>query len=591
MKFCQQCGTENLDYAKFCQKCGAPLANLPEKDKALPPETPQKLQTAANYPDRKRQIIAGVVILAAAFIVCLSALVIYHDDQRKGYYSALTGANKYLEELEYDKAEASYLEAIKIDPKKEEPYLQLADLYLKQGKKEKASEILQQGQKATSSKRINKKLRKVDPQAAARAKTESSSESGGNYEEFMANTLSETGWADIGEFSDNEYNELGVVSAWRQDFDGDGSDELLTVTLEQHHTAEVRIALYKQDSGDVKLLDELMPKRTDTVNYGEEYRNIFLKKENGRWYLAINSMQTSQSYSSTVSNLNIYAIDDGFSQAESISESFYRGSFSIKSKDETILSFTDEEIAAFSAEQSQQEVNRALKQLKKVLSPYGLENHVSPPPEVGGTRVDIELLGYDENDTTETDLAMISRSQTGEYDEDGGEPEMSVKIKDFTDARERFAEENASDGDTADNEDGTDSEIRFTDIVNCLGMTREEIEETYGELDDEPYTTQDGGDYYAFSSSDGSTTVCFPAVFNGEGSTGIVSTADGVFTGIDSDGVSLKEFEHQMGVELESSSEEWDYYGETSDGTAIYLTLTDSDKLLPGDTVFLKHVD
>ena len=49
-----------------------------------------------------------------------------------------------------DKAEESYLSAIKVDPKEEEPYLSLADLYVSQEEYDKAIAILEQAEKNTS---------------------------------------------------------------------------------------------------------------------------------------------------------------------------------------------------------------------------------------------------------------------------------------------------------------------------------------------------------------------------------------------------------------------------------------------------------
>ena len=47
--------------------------------------------------------------------------------------------------MDYEKAEATYLEAIKIDSKQSKAYLKLADIYVKQNKIDKFINILEKG--------------------------------------------------------------------------------------------------------------------------------------------------------------------------------------------------------------------------------------------------------------------------------------------------------------------------------------------------------------------------------------------------------------------------------------------------------------
>ena len=49
---------------------------------------------------------------------------------------------EHLEEMDYEKAEDVFLEAIAIEPRKEEPYVKLAGLYLDRGEREKAKQII-----------------------------------------------------------------------------------------------------------------------------------------------------------------------------------------------------------------------------------------------------------------------------------------------------------------------------------------------------------------------------------------------------------------------------------------------------------------
>ena len=89
------------------------------------------------------------VILIAVVIAVI--LVMHSNDVKKQeeYKQYISQGDKYLEDLDYDKAEDAYLSAINLDPKQEDPYLALADLYLTQEEYDKAIEILKKAEKNT----------------------------------------------------------------------------------------------------------------------------------------------------------------------------------------------------------------------------------------------------------------------------------------------------------------------------------------------------------------------------------------------------------------------------------------------------------
>ena len=69
---------------------------------------------------------------------------------------------KYLEELKYEKAIATYKEVLKIDPKNLEAYLGIADAYVAMGEYEEALEILEEGYEETESRKIEEKIEVVE---------------------------------------------------------------------------------------------------------------------------------------------------------------------------------------------------------------------------------------------------------------------------------------------------------------------------------------------------------------------------------------------------------------------------------------------
>lgn len=159
--FCGNCGKKNEDGARFCEFCGKPLISEPEgqgQDPAQPfTEQEQRepaesegavqrqqiqqrqegeiVQPAQQNPPPKKKRKRWVWGIAAAAVLIIALIIagtlIFRDRQEKQrYQDALASGNRYLEEMDYEKAEDAYLEAISIDPKQKEPYLGLVDTYV-----------------------------------------------------------------------------------------------------------------------------------------------------------------------------------------------------------------------------------------------------------------------------------------------------------------------------------------------------------------------------------------------------------------------------------------------------------------------------
>ena len=147
--FCVKCGTENEDHAKFCKKCGNALDYNAQK------VTGDTFISEPVYPRPKRRnttvIVAAVVSIAlilVAIFLCLTTISKKKEEKRiQEYQNCMAQAENYLEELDYENAEAMFLTAIEIEPKKKDAYLNLADIYIVQEKYEKAIEILEKAEK------------------------------------------------------------------------------------------------------------------------------------------------------------------------------------------------------------------------------------------------------------------------------------------------------------------------------------------------------------------------------------------------------------------------------------------------------------
>ncbi|MFR8843313.1 MAG: tetratricopeptide repeat protein, partial [Faecalibacillus intestinalis] len=90
-----------------------------------------------------KYIVPCIIIVVISIIISL--VFVFNHTNTKEYDNKLEEAQKYVEEMDYEKAEATYLEAIKIDSKQSKAYLKLADIYVKQNKIDKFINILEKG--------------------------------------------------------------------------------------------------------------------------------------------------------------------------------------------------------------------------------------------------------------------------------------------------------------------------------------------------------------------------------------------------------------------------------------------------------------
>lgn len=218
--FCEKCGAKNQEHAKFCEKCGAPIQEAPTT----------KMEQAKQSPARthKKQIIAGSIILLVVLACVIGFLVYFNSQKQTEYKGRLETADKYLQELDYEHAEASYLEAIEIQPKKEEAYVKLADVYVTQGKIDQAVEILKKGTKKAGSKTLETKLARLSAaQERKSAQYQAYYDLCMEYQEKYGKPgYRETeGWDGV--------SLTGLCTIKLFDFDQDGSEELILVYSEK----------------------------------------------------------------------------------------------------------------------------------------------------------------------------------------------------------------------------------------------------------------------------------------------------------------------------------------------------------------------
>lgn len=101
---------------------------------------------------RKKLDTTEIILVVAIAVVAIAtaSFLILHGLNGPGaaYEDKMAEADSYMAELDYDKAEAAYLEAIDIAPRESDPYQKLYDMYKNQGEDKKAEEVGERAREA-----------------------------------------------------------------------------------------------------------------------------------------------------------------------------------------------------------------------------------------------------------------------------------------------------------------------------------------------------------------------------------------------------------------------------------------------------------
>ena len=143
---------------------------LPPTDNRPEPARDNRQASVSDTVVSKKKNNTGLVIAIVAVAVLLIAvgvlIFVMSDSPAKKYEEQLKLAQRYLDELDYDKAIAAYKEAIKIDPKAEDAYLGLAEAYVEKGEVQEAIDILKEGLEKTESVAMEERLAELERQLA-----------------------------------------------------------------------------------------------------------------------------------------------------------------------------------------------------------------------------------------------------------------------------------------------------------------------------------------------------------------------------------------------------------------------------------------
>jgi len=444
MKLCPQCGHENPADYNYCENCGGKFSRddenvleITEDDELLSCERSapaddivehfNAAESGNNISSRKKKWILGVVLGVLLMAVAVTVIIMYINNKNSAEYNAKIGeADKYMEELEYEKAESLYLTAIEIEPKKEDAYVKVADVYMVQERYEEAEEILKTGKKEAGGKEINKKLQQVQPY--------------GIYDEFLKETLiPEIGLVDVSEQKYSEDLNSGLISALMQDFNNDRIPELLTVSYGDSDSTVLKFSLYTCKDKTVELLDETVRNYEDTFWYGCKF-DVFIKTVENINYLLIGSENIE--FAGGVREIFVYRIENEIELEDRIVGYVFDDGSEYYINDILIAEYV---FSSFSEDLNNQYkivTEQWTTAFTEAIEKYGLEKdriiRYKDRAEY------LKRLEYDETETSETFLCYIQR---GEYTEDGsltvadtdfeGNYRLNVYIEDKTGLRDR----------------------------------------------------------------------------------------------------------------------------------------------------------
>ena len=127
---CSKCGKENKDTAKYCSGCGAPL------------EQPEHSGEEKKKASGKNKWFTGAVIVILIAVLIAVGMVLFQKKKEKEFQQLVVSADRYLEEMDYQKAEDSYREILKVDPSRKSAYTGIIQAYYYQGKEEEIEEVI-----------------------------------------------------------------------------------------------------------------------------------------------------------------------------------------------------------------------------------------------------------------------------------------------------------------------------------------------------------------------------------------------------------------------------------------------------------------
>ncbi len=288
--YCKKCGKNNQNNAHFCAFCGEPLGqNVEDETSNLANMESEKGKSEKAKKSKIHILVALIFLFLIVTAVAFAVKYIVLKQQEKQYHIEIEEGNRYLEEYAYEEAEDKFLEAISVEPKQEEPYLKLAEVYNAQNQPDKVKNILNRGMKETGGSQVQEKYELY------------------TYVEKVL--IPEIGWCQDGKYTSKYdyateestiprlqpvHSQKGVLTSLIRDFDADGNEELLVLVMNHIKQEDgegkwdenaVYLQMYETIEGKVTLQDEYLALHPVMGAGEEEDSGIFIQTFEDRSYI------------------------------------------------------------------------------------------------------------------------------------------------------------------------------------------------------------------------------------------------------------------------------------------------------------------
>lgn len=111
---------------------------------------------------KSTELIIGVLSVVVIVCICLVSVIFLKPGKEDKILEQMDLGQKYLDQLEYDKALASYQAVLEIDPNYVEAYLGIVDVYMQQEKFDEALKYANEGYELTGDSRLEEKVQLLE---------------------------------------------------------------------------------------------------------------------------------------------------------------------------------------------------------------------------------------------------------------------------------------------------------------------------------------------------------------------------------------------------------------------------------------------
>lgn len=317
--FCEKCGKEVDADVTFCPACGSRISC---SENGLQKKQEQKTKRNNRHSGKKWIVFAMLAVLLVV-AGAIGAFVVRSNAKEKEYTDKLEEARQLVAEEAYDDAIRIYKDAIRIVADKDTAYLELAEVYERQGNIEKAVEVLEDAKKNAESDEVTETLedlKEKEKKEEQKKKQEQQMKEQQEhyqslYDEFVQGVLipkygectgkemslyyqltGDPYMPDTGIASVSKPEEvLGVITQYRTDLNMDGIPELLVVRAAQEeadsemYTGFIYVQVYTIENGVVKELKQpFRTMRYSSLQLLESGNlHIFIKEESGEKYICV----------------------------------------------------------------------------------------------------------------------------------------------------------------------------------------------------------------------------------------------------------------------------------------------------------------